>query len=417
MILNRLVHNQIHVPNPLRIKKVTSFIHIDTILNNSLSEAQLDPQSSDWCERAFPKLIKLTHLLKGLDLISGRLISVNDKRVLNDEFLMQCMHDFKSISTAFIGYHCLQDAVSTTGIITPSLCVNKPIYKEPFSMNSLKKVCDILVVSAQQRKLVRLAVCPQVTQYQIWTGALMEILNQLKYEMSVNDYARSTKGDNMAQQIVVNCLRFLDDFESYDPDATSWMRIAPKKGAESPPSAKWADLLEMFDDLITCLKNDHKFHFYLIKLEIMKEGLAQIKDVLVDKNIGYKDARHQQSLVQKKLTKSLGHSSRCLFTLLSYYLYGTIQDIEFDICCWFSEDIGGNKFYVCVGKILTSDGDKMIRRAVKQLYRAIGVIKFVYEIAEMKEVLELQGHIWCIGSESRSIAYRGHKFFIHEISL
>ncbi|KAK1411155.1 hypothetical protein QVD17_37700 [Tagetes erecta] len=292
-------------------------------------------------------------------------------------------------------------------------CVNKPIYKETFDVNSLKKICDMLVVSAQQRKLVRLAICPQVTQHQIWTGALMEILNQLEIEMCVKD---CMKGSNMAQQIVVNCLRFLDDVVSYDPDSTSWMRVAPKKDADSSPSAKWSDLLEMFNDLINCLKNDHEFLFYVIKLEIMKEGLSQIKDVLVDKNIGYKEALHQQSLVHKKLTKSLGHSSRCLFTLLLYYLYGSIQDIELDIC-WYSEDVSGNKLYLCVGKIIASDEDKMLMHIFKQLDRALGVIKFVHEMAEMKEILEIQGHLWCIGSKNRSFAYRGHNFFIHGISL
>ncbi|KAI3808147.1 hypothetical protein L1987_24092 [Smallanthus sonchifolius] len=36
---------------------------------------------------------------------------------------------------------------------------------------------------------------------------------------------------------------------SYGPDSTLWMRLAPKKDADSPPSAKWSDLLEMFNDL------------------------------------------------------------------------------------------------------------------------------------------------------------------------
>ncbi|KAI3822423.1 hypothetical protein L1987_10013 [Smallanthus sonchifolius] len=392
----RQVHNHYQVPNPLRVKKFTGAVHIDAMSNHSIS--------SEWCIRAFPKLIKLSHLLKGLDLINGRLVNVENKCVVDDEFLTLSMRAFKSTGTAFV----MQNAQT---------CVNKPVYKQPFDVNSLKKICDILSVSAQQRKLVRLAICPQVTQHQIWTGALMEILNQLEIEMRVKDYGCITKGSNMGRQIVVNCLRFLDDVMSYDPDSASWMRLTPKKDADSPPSAKWADLLEMFNDLINCLKNDHEFLFYVIKLEIMKEGLLQIKDVLVDKNIGYKEALHQQSLVQKKLTKSLGHSSRCLFTLLLYYLYGSIQDIDLDICCWLSEDVAGNKFYLCVGKIMTSDDNKMLMHVVKQLDRALGVVKFVHEMAEMKEILEIQGHLWCIGSKSRSLAYRGHNFFIHGISL
>ncbi|KAI3522729.1 hypothetical protein L1887_00747 [Cichorium endivia] len=387
--------------------KSTGVVHLNAMLYHSFStEPQSDPQSSEWRERALPKLIKLTPLLKHLDLINGRLVNLHNKRTVNDEFLLQSMHTFKSLATAFLEYQ-LQQELSTTG--TPCLCVNKPIYKEPLALNSLKKVCDILDVSAQQRKLVRLAICPQVTQHQIWIGALEEILNQLKYEMSVKDYECI-----MAQQIVVNSLKFLDDVMSYDPESTSWMRLAPKKDSNFPPSAKWEDFLEMFNDLISCLKHDEEFFFYVTKLETMKEGLFQIKDVLVDKNIGYKEARHQQSLVQKKLTKFLGHSSRCLFTLLLYYLYGSIRDIEVDICCWFS-DVSGDKCCLCVGKVLT--GEKMLRSEVKKLDRGIRVIKFVYEMAEMKEILEVQGHLWCLGCENRSLVYRGNKFFIHGISL
>lgn len=403
------------VTSHFRTKKLSRFVHIDANINHPLSEPVSDGSSSEWCEIAYPKLIKLTHLLKGLDLISGRLVNVEEKCVVNDEFLVESMRKFKLTGAAFLKYHSIQQVLSKGGM--QSVCVDKPVYTEPFALNSLKKVCDVLPLSAQHRKLVRLAVCPQVTQHQIWTGALAEILNQLKYEMSVKENGCMTKGANMAQQVVVNCLKFLDDIVSYGPESSSWMQVAPKKDANSPPSAKWADLLEMFDDLINCLKYDQEFLVYVIKLDIMKEGLAQIKDVLVDKNIGYKEVRHQQSLIQKKLTKILGHSSRCLFTLLLYYLYGSIQDIELDICCWLSEDDGGNKYYLCVGKILTSDGDKMLRFAVKQLDRALGVIKFVHEMAEMKEILELQGHIWCLGSESRSLSYRGHNFFIHGISL
>ncbi|KAI3687730.1 hypothetical protein L1987_81432 [Smallanthus sonchifolius] len=396
MKIFRQVNSHYQVPNPLRVKKFTGSVHIDAISNHSTS--------SEWCIRTFPKLIKLSHLLKGLDLINERLVNVENKCVVDDEFLTLSMRAFKSTGTAFV----MQNMRT---------CVNKPAYKEPFDVNSLKKICDVLCVSAQQRKLVRLAICPQVTQHQIWTGALMEILNQLEIEMKVKDYGCITKGFNMGRQIVVNCLRFLDDVTSYDPDSASWMWLTPKKDADSPPSAKWADLLEMFNDLINCLKNDHEFLLYVIKLEIMKEGLLQIKDVLVDKNIGYKEALHQQSLVQKKLTKSLGHSSRCLFTLLLYYLYGSIQDIDLDICCWFSEDVAGDKVYLCVGKIMTSDDDKMMMHVVKQLDRVLGVIKFVHEMAEMKEILEIQGHLWCVGSKSKSLAYRGHNFFIHGISL
>ncbi|KAK9079480.1 hypothetical protein SSX86_001152 [Deinandra increscens subsp. villosa] len=393
------------VPNHLMIKNIARAVHIDAISNHFRAEPPLNhPLSSEWCVRAFPKLFKLGHLVKGLDLINGRLVNVHNRRVIDDEFLKMSMRSFTLIGAAFVTQNM-------------RLCVNKPSYTQPFGVNSIKKICDLLDVSAQQRKLVRLAICPQVTQHQIWTGAIMEILKHLEKEMSVRDYGCITKGSNMAQQVVANCLMFLDDVMSYDPDSASWMRLAPKKDVDSPPFAKWADFLEMFDDLINCLKNDDEFFFYVIKLEVMKEGLLQIKDVLVDKKIGYKEALHQQSLVKKKLSKSLGHSSRCLFTLLLYYLYGSVQDIDLDVCCWVSKDDNGDRFYLCVGKIMTSDEDKMLMHVFRQLDKALGVIKFVHQMAEMKESLEIQGHIWCIGSKSKSFAYRGHNFFIHGISL
>ncbi|KAL4592304.1 hypothetical protein LXL04_005294 [Taraxacum kok-saghyz] len=331
-------------------------------------QQHLNPQSSEWHERALSKLIKLTPLLNNPDLINGKLINIHDKSTVNDEFLLQSMHNFKSIATSFLAYHSIIESSSTSG--TPSLCLNKPTY-----------------MSAQQRKLVRLAICPQITHHQIWARALEEILNQLKIKLWINDHESI-----MTHQIVVKCLMFLDDVMSFDPNSTSWMRLAPtKKDSDFPPSAKWEDFLEMLNDLIICLKNEEDLSFYVTKLESMKEGLLQIKDVIVDKN------------------------NVNLFTLLLYYLYGSVKDIEVDICCWFSE--GGKCNYLCVGKILTFGDEKMVRREVKKLDRAIGVIRFVYEMAEMKEVLEVQGHLWGVGCENRSLVYRGNKFFVHGVGI
>ena len=60
----------------------------------------------------------------------------------------------------------------------------------------------------------------------------------------------------------------------------------------------------------------------------MKAGLYQIRDVVIERDIAFKEARRQDCLVQRKLSKSLGHSSRCLYTLLLFYLYGTVRDME-----------------------------------------------------------------------------------------
>ncbi|XP_070040050.1 uncharacterized protein [Nicotiana tomentosiformis] len=170
----------------------------------------------------------------------------------------------------------------------------------------------------------------------------------------------------MAQQIVATCQKFLESATSYDPESTSWMRLAPAKGAESPTSHKWEDVLEMFLDLINCLSEETKLTSEVKKLEAMKEGIYQIRDVLIDKSIGYKETRHQESLVHKKLSKTLGHSSRCVFTLLLYYIYGNIWDIEVE---------------------------NILQSGVKQLSRVLGLFKFVWETAGMKGDLEVQGHL------------------------
>ncbi|KAE8705927.1 EG45-like domain containing protein-like [Hibiscus syriacus] len=272
-------------------------------------------------------------------------------------------------------------------------CFGKPSEREPMIVNSLTTVSNVLNVTAQQRKSVRLTICPQVTQHKIWTGALEKILNELKTEIGLLNCQFPSEGTKMGQQIVSSCLKFLDESAgSCDPDSASWIRLSPAKVVDSP--RKWEDVFEMFNDLINCFKSEKDRLYHLKKIEVMKGGVSQIRDVLVDNSIGYKDARHQESLIQKKLTKTLGHSSQCLFTLLLYYLYGQYT-----------------------GRILTSNEEKTVWSGVKQLERALGLFKFVWETAGMKGILELQGHLWCVGHEERSIMYRGNAFFLHGISF
>ncbi|KAK9088091.1 hypothetical protein Syun_030485 [Stephania yunnanensis] len=151
--------------------------------------------------------------------------------------------------------------------------------------------------------------------------------------------------------------------------------------------------------------------FHLSKLELVKEGLYQIKDVLVDEDIiGYKETRHQENLVQKKLTKTLGHSSRCLFTLLQHYLCGcgSVLYIEVEVCGGVYGGSSKGNHCLCVGKILASDEENMVPHGVKQLDRALRLFKFFWEIAGMHGVLELQGHIWCVGDRDKTLKYRGN---------
>ncbi|KAM1424712.1 hypothetical protein ACFX1X_017404 [Malus domestica] len=94
---------------------------------------------------------------------------------------------------------------------------------------------------------------------------------------------------------------------------------------------KGSYLFPLQSNLIVWLKNERELPVSVAKLEVMKEGLSQVKDVLTPRSIGHKEVRHQESLVQKKLTKTLGHSSQCLVTLLFFYLYGHVRDIEVDV--------------------------------------------------------------------------------------
>ncbi|KAA8521537.1 hypothetical protein F0562_012210 [Nyssa sinensis] len=418
-----------HIPNLLYGTKYFKInrngaMHLKVMLYHCLEEPHEEPLPYEWYEKAFPKLTKLTHLLKNVDLIDGRLVDINDHSTVVDGHLERSMHTLKSLARAFLGCPLVQEG-STTKVMaslaaakcTSPICFSKPWEREPITVNSLTKVCNFLNISAQQRKLVRFTICPQVTQHQIWTGALEEILNGLKFEMDSLNGQLPSKGTKMAQQIVSNCLKFLDTAISYDPDSTSWMRLAPAKGVDKPASHTWEDSLEMFNDLIKCLRNEKELLLHVTKVEVMKEGLSQIKDVLINKNIGYKETRYQESLVQKKLSKTLGHSSRCLFTLLLYYLYGNVLDIEVDLSGGVYGSGEGNKFCLYMGKILTSDAENMVWSGVKQLDRALGLFKFVWEAAGMKGVLELQGHLWCVGAEDRSLTYRGNMFFVHRICL
>ncbi|CAH1434789.1 unnamed protein product [Lactuca virosa] len=105
------VRSHFHVPGPgpLRTKNLTGVVHLNAISYHSFTESHLDPQSSEWREKALPKLIKLTPLLKNLDLINGKLVNLHDKCTVNDEFLLQSMRTFKPIATAFL----MKQALST----------------------------------------------------------------------------------------------------------------------------------------------------------------------------------------------------------------------------------------------------------------------------------------------------------------
>lgn len=376
-------------------------------------------------EDMFARLTKLTNLLKNVDLVDGRLLDVNDNSTVNDERLLLRMHQFKALTRAFLGHPSVQQEIMKNVKVAmagrkcnPPFCFANPIERDPMIISSLTKVCNFLNISTQQRKTVRFTICPQVAQHRIWTGALEEILMGLKTDLELLDDHSPSQGKLLGKQIVSTCLNFLAETACRkDGDASSWMRPKPSKPVDSPSTHKWEEVLEMFNDLINYLKAEKGLLFHVSKLEVMKEGLTQIKDVLVDRDIGYREVQYHESMVQKKLLKTLGHSSRCLFTLLRYYLHGTIRDMEVDVTGALCDMGDKDKLCLYMGKTMASFEERMIWSGIKQLDRALRLFKFVWETAGSKGSLELQGHLWCVGAKSRALTYRGNLFIIHGISL
>lgn len=426
MMVHTYIQKLVHGAKCLKTKQ-NGAAFMNVMLYHCSKVSHQEPLHCEWYEEEFPKIKELSHLLRNVDWLDGRIVHVRDNTIVFDGEIEHKMQTFKSLARDFIGSPSIQQKIqknvmalslAASNNCTPFVCFSEPSEREPMIVNSLTKVCNFLNISAQQRKVVRHTICPQVTQLRIWTGTLEEILNGLKSELDLLTCQCSSKKIKMGQQIVSSCLKFLaDTVISFDHDSASWMRLAPAKVVVSTASHKWEDFLEMFNDLIECLKSEKELCFLAGKVEVMKEGLSQIKDILIDKSFGYKEARHQESLVQKKLSKTLGHSSKCLFTLLLYYLHGHARDIEVDLCGRIYSIGGEDRFCLYMGKILTTEEDKMVWSGVRQLDRALRLFKFVWETAGMRGVLQLQGHLWCVGAEGRMLTYRGNTFFVHGISV
>ncbi|KAG6398629.1 hypothetical protein SASPL_140096 [Salvia splendens] len=398
---------------------------IATTRSNHHSGLEEDVPAREWCEAAFLKMKKWGQSLKELDLIGGSLVNINDHSRVFDAKLEKKMHTFKSIGRELILLPSMQETLrdNLRNSSVDQRCKELdyfcgPHEKEALTVSSLTKVADMLSISAQQRKVVRKNIGPQVTQHKIWTGALSQILNGLKSEVELLNLRGPTSKEIMlSQQILAGCLKILESAMSYDVESSSWMRLPPTKGANATDSPKWGDALEMCTDLVSCLCDESELAFHVSKLEVMKEGLFQLRDVLIDKNIGYKENRYQEHLVQKRLTKTLGHSSKCLFTLLMHYLYGTVVDVEMEVRGGVHVVGIGQKVCLYAGRILTVDEEEVVRSGVKQLDAVMGLFKFVWESAGAKGDLEVQGHLWCVGARNRSFTYRGNVFLVHAINL
>uniref|UniRef100_A0A7N2MSY0 Uncharacterized protein n=2 Tax=Quercus lobata TaxID=97700 RepID=A0A7N2MSY0_QUELO len=239
-----------------------------------------EPLHCEWYEKEFPKITELSHLLRNVDWLDGRVVHVRDNSIVLDGEIEHKMQTFESLARVFIGSPSIQQKIQknvmalslvASNNCTPFVCFSEPSEREPMIVNSLTKVCNFLNISAQQRKVVRYTICPQVTQMRIWTGTLEEILNGLKSELDLLSCQCSSKGTKMGQQIVSSCLKFLADTAiSFDHDSASWMQLAPAKVVGSSASHKWEDVLEMFNDLIECLKSEKELCLLVGKVEVMK---------------------------------------------------------------------------------------------------------------------------------------------------
>ncbi|XP_022139060.1 uncharacterized protein LOC111010055 isoform X2 [Momordica charantia] len=325
MILAHKLSQRLFIPRLNHLNNTRyGALHSNPMLYHSAENSSADQEllPSEWYENAYRKIQKLSCSLKNVDLIDGRLVNVVDDSTIFDERIEQRMRAFKSLVRVFVGSPSARRRVtetmmaeSSTTNCQPPWCFGNSSEREPMVVDSLTKISNFLNVSAQQRKLVRHTICPQVTQHHIWTGALDHMLKELKLELDpLAHQSTNNKGIKMGQQIVSSCLKFLDDATNSNAHFTSWMRPAPSQPVVDPSaSPRWEDMLEMFDDLIGSLKGEKPLLRHVAKLEVMKEGLSQIKDVLSDhKSIGHKESKHQESLVQRKLSKTLGHSSSLL---------------------------------------------------------------------------------------------------------
>uniref|UniRef100_A0A6N2K1L6 Uncharacterized protein n=1 Tax=Salix viminalis TaxID=40686 RepID=A0A6N2K1L6_SALVM len=97
----------------------------------------------------FPKVIKLTHLLKLVDVIDGRSVRVNYGSVIVDEYIQHKMHTLMSLVKVFVG----SPKGKCEGLLVdgkcrnPVACFSKSSEREPMVVGTLTKVTNFLDVS------------------------------------------------------------------------------------------------------------------------------------------------------------------------------------------------------------------------------------------------------------------------------
>ncbi|KAJ3669240.1 hypothetical protein LUZ60_011190 [Juncus effusus] len=393
--------------------------HLNSILSKEEFERERLVPPPDWYRAAYSRLIRLSFSLQNIEHIDGKFRNIMGCSVITDNQTITQMNSFISLAKSFIIYHPTQIP-----------CLRNSTEIKSVNLNSLTKISELLNISVQKRKIVRITILPQVTQHHIWRETLLEVLKDLKHEICSMKCRSVSFSFSMAEQIVSNCINFLNETTNVSTqDSPSWTKLAPikkvgkkvvKKVDKFEEKCKWEEVVEMFNDISKCFEEEESMKCHLMKLESMKEGLYQIRDISIERHVSYKEARIQDCLVQKKLTKSLGHSSKCLFTLLIYYLYGSVKDLEVEICGGLSGN-GKNQSF-CVGKVLSSNDEEMVLNGAKELSRVLGVFKFVWETGNgerEEEKLGFHGHLWCLGFEveERVFKYRGYEFYLHGIKL
>ncbi|KAJ4767255.1 Exosome complex exonuclease RRP41 [Rhynchospora pubera] len=388
-----------HTSKPIRYRRYMT--HVNAMLTREEPEKQYFVSPPNWYRAAYAKLIKLSSILQNVEQLDGRLIHTTNSTTITDAHAISHMSSFNSIAKSFISSQQIP-------------CLSKSNGFQSITLNSLTMVAELLSLTTKQRKSVRNTILSQVTQHQIWRGTLLEVLKDVKRDIGL---LKCQSNSSMVEQIVVTCIDFLTNTaDAPSQGSPSWMKIAPViKDEKKEVSHKWEEVIEMFVDLMKCIAQEHTMSYHLTKLEAMKDGLNQIRDVVIERDANYKEAWQRDCLIQWKLTKNLGGLSKCLFTLLLYYLFGSVRDIEVEVCGALHRN--EKKMRFCVGKVLTSDNEEMVLNGVRQLCRVLGVFKFVWETAggTSDHELELHGHLWCIGEREKVIKHRGYDILLHTI--
>ncbi|KAB2619121.1 glutamate dehydrogenase 1-like [Pyrus ussuriensis x Pyrus communis] len=99
------------------IEKKNGALHLNALLYHLSEEFGEEPLPPEWYQKAFPKLTKLTQLLKNVDLIDGRLVNISDGSIIIDDRVEQRMLTFKSPATVFIGAPLLQKGLKNNAIM------------------------------------------------------------------------------------------------------------------------------------------------------------------------------------------------------------------------------------------------------------------------------------------------------------